>query len=139
MQTPILARKYKSWGDHEFESFQAMLEEHVGEDAKDAAARSSVHQLLRKGLRSEKDVSDAMHWSVATLRRRLTDEGVSFRRLSAEVRSSQLQNLLATETPIGDIAEKMGFSDDRSLRRFCRDNFGQPPSQYRRLLRGMKA
>jgi len=139
MRAPILAQKYKAWGDQEFESFRAMLEEHDEPDRTRAATGLSVRRHLRKGLRSEKDVSDAMHWSVATLRRRLTDEGVSFRRLSAEVRSAQLQDLLATETPIVDIAEKLGFSDERSLRRFCRDNFGQPPSQYRRLLRGMKA
>ncbi|MEI9996711.1 MAG: helix-turn-helix domain-containing protein [Rhizomicrobium sp.] len=139
MQAPILAQKYKAWGDQEFESFRAMLEEHDGQALDGAATGFSVRQHLRKGLRSEKDVSDALHWSVATLRRRLTDEGMSFRRLSAEVRSAQLQDLLATETPIADIAEKMGFSDDRSLRRFCRDNFGRAPSQYRQLLRGLKA
>ncbi len=138
MKAPILAQKYKAWGDHEFESFQSMLEEHRDRGEGDAGTRFSVRQLLRKGMRSEREVSDVMHWSVATLRRRLLDEGVSFRRLSAEVRRSQLQDLLVTDTPLTDIAEKVGFSDDRSLRRFCSDNFGMPPREYRQLLRGVK-
>ncbi len=139
MNAPILAQKYKAWGDQEFESFLALIHEH--DDATGPESLLEMHSMVRKhlwaGLRSQEAVSEAMHLSVATLRRRLTDEGTSFRRLSTDARRTQLQDLLATDTPIDDMAEKLGFSDDRSLRRFCRDNLGMSPRRYRQLLRGL--
>ncbi len=134
---PILPQKYTAWGDPEFESFRAMLEEDPEEDgAKSNPASAAVANLLNLGLNSERVVAERLHWSVATLRRRLSIEGTSFRQMLLQVRRTQLQNMLATDIPIADISEKLKFSDDRSLRRFCHDNFGVSPRQYRRTLRG---
>ena len=47
--------------------------------------------------------------------------------------------MLATDIPVADISEKLKFSDDRSLRRFCHDCFGVSPRQYRRMLRGQES
>jgi AraC-like DNA-binding protein len=131
----ILSKKYKAWGDHEFESFQAMLEESGSPHDAAMPIVLAVRALLQKGLRSESGVADAFHWSVATLRRHLSGEGASFRHLSTELRRDQLRDLLATDIAIVDITDKMGFSDERSLRRFCSDNFGVSPRGYRQLLR----
>ena len=136
MKAPILTQKYSAWGDREFESFLALLHEHDNEDRSDldGQAHRAVNELLRSGLRSQEDISRALHWSVATLRRRLADEGTSFRRLSAEVRRGQLLDMLATDISIEDIAAKLGLSDDRSLRRICHDSLGVSPRQYRSSL-----
>ena len=134
---PILPQKYTAWGDPEFESFRAMLEEAPEEDAASPTpASTAVEQLLNQGHHCESVVAERLNWSVATLRRRLCAEGTSFRQMLAQVRRTQLQNMLATDIPIADISEKLKFSDDRSLRRFCRDSFGVSPYQYRRMLRG---
>ena len=140
MNAPILSRKYTAWGDQEFESFLALLHER---DEINGAERSPVTRTVRAhltaGMRSEDAVSAAMHMSVATLRRRLSNEAVSFRQLSAEVRREHLLELLATDIEIEDMARKLGLSDERSLRRFCQDSLGMSPSRYRRLLRGSPA
>jgi AraC-like DNA-binding protein len=137
VNAPILAQKYKAWGDQEFESFLALLHEQDDDESNDHAeepTHRAVNELLRAGLRSQEEVSGALHWSVATLRRRLADEGTNFRRLAAEVRRNQLLEMLATDIPVEDIATKLGLSDDRSLRRVCHSSLGLSPRQYRQSL-----
>ncbi len=135
VDAPILAQKYKAWGDQEFDSFLALLHEQDDQEIDpEGQAHRAVREILRAGLRSQEEVSDALHWSVATLRRRLADEGTSFRRLSAEIRRAQLLELLATDIPVQDIATKLGLSDERSLRRVCHSSLGVSPYQYRQSL-----
>jgi AraC-like DNA-binding protein len=136
----ILPRRYGAWGDQEFESFLSLINEH--DETNDSSHRRTASHAVRRhllaGLRTQEAVSDAMHVSVATLRRRLNDEGCTFRRLSSELRREQLQGLLATGAAIDDVAEKLGLSDARSLRRFCQDSLGVSPRRYRELLRETK-
>ena len=136
MNARILSQKYKSWGDQEFESFMALLNEHDSCAPRERPnTDGAVRKAFRSGLRSQKTVARALNCSTATLRRRLANEGLSFRRLSAEAKRDELQSLLATDMPSHDIAVKLGLSDDRSLRRFCAESLGMSPGQYRRLLR----
>jgi AraC-like DNA-binding protein len=137
IDAPILAKKYKTWGDREFESFMGLIQEHdLGEPKESHATDGAVRKALRTGLRTQRNVAQALNCSPATLRRHLANEGLSFRQLSAETRRDELQHLLATDMGSHDIATKLGFSDDRSLRRFCRESLGMSPRQYRQLLRG---
>lgn len=140
VNAPILPRRYGAWGDQEFESFLSLINEHDrNADARPRTATShAVRRHILAGLRTQEAVSDALHMSVATLRRRLGDEGCTFRRISSDVRREQLQGLLATGAAIDDVAEKLGLSDARSLRRFCQDSLGVSPRRYRELLRGTR-
>ena len=134
---PILARKYKAWGEEEFESFLALLneqEERVSTHDRLSPTCDAVSLLLHSGLYSQEAVSSAMRLSVPTLRRRLKAEGSSFRRLSAGVRGAQLQHLLATDVRLEDIADRLGLSDVRSLRRVCQSTLGLSSRDYRRGL-----
>ena len=133
---PILALKYKAWGDPEFESFLDLLSEHEETAASAEKVRPVVLDLMRGGLRTQNAVSAALKWSSATLRRRLAVEGTSYRELLAEIRHSELQNTLASDISLSDAAEKLGLSDDRSLRRLCHASLGASPRQYRQSLRG---
>jgi AraC-like DNA-binding protein len=137
IDAPILSKKYKTWGDREFESFMGLLQEDdLGEPKESHPTDRAVRKALRTGLRTQRNVAQALNCSAATLRRHLANEGLSFRRLSAETRRDELQHLLATDMGTHDIAAKLGLSDDRSLRRFCRESLGTSPRQYRQLLRG---
>ena len=139
-RAPILSQKYTAWGDPEFASFRTMLEEDPEQNtAMPDPARAAVTQLLNQGLNCERVIAEHLNWSVATLRRRLSLEGTSFRQILSQVRRTQLQSMLATDIPVADISEKLKFSDDRSLRRFCHDCFGVSPRQYRRMLRGQES
>ncbi len=76
--------------------------------------------------------SQAMCISDRTLKRRLQDEGTSFRALVAEVRGRQAQELLADESlSLSDIAARMGFSDLSSFSQAFKRWFGHAPSAAR--------
>jgi AraC-like DNA-binding protein len=134
LTAPILPQKYTVWGEAEFANFVAM----VGQDgeAEVARDRGQVLAALGNGLIWQDDVAAALGLSVATLRRRLAAQGTSFRAISSEFRVARLRDLLATGMQLADIAERLGLSDDRSLRRFCVAHFAQPPAQLRRTISG---
>lgn len=134
MVAPILEQKYRAWGEAEFAAFMALLGE--AQESDEAAASPDVEaviQAFRRGHRSQDEVARSLGVSTPTLRRRLAEAGLSFRRISAEFRQVELQELLATALPTREIAERLGLSDDRSLRRFCADRLGVSPREYRRL------
>ena len=133
-KAPILDQKYRSWGEAEFSNFLALLDEEEAPQAKPRSPEAlAVINALRSGLRSQTEVAWSLGISVPTLRRRLAEAGLSFRGLSAEHRQAELRELLATDLPIQDVAERLGLSDDRSLRRFCSERLGMSPRRYRRL------
>ncbi len=136
MRAPILPQKYGAWGSQEFESFMDLLQESAEPPAGRAATAQRVRQILASSPYSQAEVAAELRLSVPTLRRRLTEEGTSFRRLAAEIRRSELQGLLTTDSRVEEIAARLGLSDDRSLRRFCHDNLGMSPRHYREFLRG---
>jgi AraC-like DNA-binding protein len=134
MGAPILEQKYRAWGEAEFGAFCALLGEAQPDDETPASPDvEAVLDALRHGCRSQGAVARSLGVSTPTLRRRLAEAGLSFRRLSAEFRQAELRELLATALPTREIAERLGLSDDRSLRRFCADQLGVSPREYRRL------
>jgi AraC-like DNA-binding protein len=73
-----------------------------------------------------------MGLSERTLKRRLQDEGFSYRVLLAEVRGRQANELLADETlSLTQIAERLGFSDLSSFSQAYKRWFGFAPSMGR--------
>ena len=133
MDAPILEQKYKAWGEAEFGNFVAMLGEDVPPERPQSSEVDAVLAALRRGLRSQSEIARSMKVSTPTLRRRLAEAGSSFRELSGAVRQAEVKELLATELPMREIAERLGLSDDRSLRRFCVERLGMSPRRYRRL------
>lgn len=78
-----------------------------------------------------------MGLSDRTLKRRLQDEGLSYRMLITEVRGRQANELLADETlSLTQIAERMGFSDLSSFSQAYKRWFGVAPSVKRYDVRG---
>lgn len=74
----------------------------------------------------------ALGFSDRTLKRRLQDEGVNFRRLLSEVRGRQANQLLADDNlTLTQIAERMGFSDLSSFSQAYKRWFGVAPSTGR--------
>lgn len=78
------------------------------------------------------DVASRLGMSGATARRRLADEGTSFR----EVRDTVFNDLARawleqTEIPVEEIAARLGYSDSFALRRFFRRLNGCSPTAFR--------
>jgi AraC-like DNA-binding protein len=67
-----------------------------------------------------------------TLKRRLQEDGTTFRALTAEVRGGQAKELLADDSLLlTDIAERMGFSDLSSFSQAFKRWYGVAPSALR--------
>jgi len=126
---PILPRRYTAWGEAEFATFLDMLAQ--GDPMPVASDHARVIEALHGGLHTQEDVAAALGISVPTLRRRLAQDNLTFRDISAEFRTRRLKDLLATQMPLAAIAEQLGLSDERSLRRFARDHLGLAPAEYR--------
>ncbi|WP_218511357.1 AraC family transcriptional regulator [Variovorax sp. dw_308] len=71
--------------------------------------------------------------SQRTLKRRLKDEGTSFRELLAASRGAMAKELLADEAlPLNEIAERLGFADLSSFSQAFKRWFGVAPGAFRR-------
>lgn len=90
-----------------------------------------VREILLARVRGQAEVAAVLGISVPTLRRRLMVEGSSFRAIKADVRRALLADGLASDRRLEDLAEDVGFSEARSLRRVAARWFGAPPSAVR--------
>lgn len=131
---PIQNMRFKAWGDAEFHSFLELMAEPDSDGGGRSAVERAVLDAMRTGLRSQEEIAGRLKCSPPTLRRRLAETGSSFRDLSAAYRAEELKALLATDLSLEEIADRLGLSDDRSLRRFSVEQLGVPPGDYRRRL-----
>ena len=78
------------------------------------------------------EVARLLQLSERTLKRRLQDDGTSFRALLIDVRKQQARELLNNRAlSLSDIAEQMGFSDLSSFSQAFKRWFGVAPSRMR--------
>lgn len=74
-----------------------------------------------------------MNTSERTLKRRLSEEGTTFRSLVMQARYEIAKELLETQAiPVGDIAERLGFSDSSSFSQAFKRWHGCGPQSYRK-------
>lgn len=79
------------------------------------------------------DVASRLTVSPQTLRRRLAEEGTSFRAISDEVRRDvAITSLVAGTESIADLSARLGFSEPSAFTRAFRRWTGDAPSAYRR-------
>lgn len=81
---------------------------------------------------SMQDVADELHLDPRTLRRRLTDEGTSFRTLVDEVRRALAERLLLEHVSIESIAHQLGYAETASFTHAFTRWTGSSPSRFRR-------
>lgn len=73
-----------------------------------------------------------MHLSARTLRRRLSEVGVSFRELSLQVRMELAKDyLLNSQLSAQEVAYQLGYSQANNFYRAFRKFYGSPPEQFR--------
>jgi len=78
------------------------------------------------------ELARILHIGVHTLERRLREEGVRFRELSAEVRHERACVLLERGAqPVTQIAYELGYGDPANFSRAFRERAGATPSEYR--------
>lgn len=81
-------------------------------------------------------IAERLHMSERSLRRRLQEEGTSFRHLADELRLRiAIKYLRETELSVEDIAAALGFSDAAAFRHAFRRWTNAAPHEYRRARR----
>lgn len=91
---------------------------------------AAVRDLIAGGVVEQTSVAQIMGISTATLRRRLTEEGSSFRRLRRDIIDQLARDLLAEGCQVASVAERLGFSDIRSFNRAFKSWNGMTPKAY---------
>jgi AraC-like DNA-binding protein len=130
--------KYRHWGAQELVEFTALLDEAARALTGPGAPPPTdiialVTAVIGPESRGEPAAARRLGMSTATLRRRLSEAGVTFRQLSSDTRRAAAARLLAsTDQSMEEVAAQLGLSDARSLRRACNGWFGMSPADYRR-------
>lgn len=103
----------------------------------DFSLSSEIQLLLGKrfneGLPSIEVAAELMHMTKRTLIRKLKEEGTSYQQIKDRLRRDKAVRLLSLNTlSVGQIAEKLGFSDSAVFARAFKAWTGASPSDYRR-------
>jgi AraC-like DNA-binding protein len=100
-----------------------------------ATTSHSVKAILHENLQHQltiDEVAGRLHCTARTLNRRLEKESLNFSQLYVATRLEAIENMLATTNlETGQIADRVGFSDIRSLRRFFKAHTGKTIQQFR--------
>lgn len=91
---------------------------------------SRVRSQLDSGLDGQGDVARALGMSVASLRRRLAEDGHDFRHLRAEMLNGRAHRLLEAGRPPDAVADLLGFTDGRSFARAFKQWNGITPTRF---------
>lgn len=90
----------------------------------------AVRDLISQGTIEQSSVALSLGISPATLRRRLTEEGVTFRELRRDVLDEAARDLIAEGMAIAAISDRLGFSDVRSFNRAFKAWHGMTPKAF---------
>ncbi|MEM0950114.1 MAG: helix-turn-helix domain-containing protein [Pseudomonadota bacterium] len=101
------------------------------------SAVDAVEQILsissEQSVPDEKRAARLLATSPRTLQRALKLEGTTFRDVRSVFVAKRAERLLATtETPINEIARKLGYSEARAFRRAFRKTTGLSPGEFRK-------
>ena len=113
-----------------------LLEQRAREKALAPRPSATVERLLLRSGNARlsiDQVAGALQLSVRTLRRRLREDGSSFRALCERIRVEIAQRLLRDQgMTVASAAARLGFSDARAFRRAYKRWLGQVPGKTRR-------
>ncbi len=89
-----------------------------------------VRTALGRGVIDQTRIAALLGVSTATLRRRLEEEGASFRDLRQEVLNEAAKKLLQKRLALTEVAEELGFSEFRSFNRAFKAWNGVTPKEF---------
>jgi AraC-like DNA-binding protein len=125
---------------HTPDSLQAFLDNAVYEliaiEHKPASTSTAIKSIisidLPSGIPSFADISDQLHMSESSLRRRLRKENTSYQALKDEVRCQiAIDKLLRDNPRVADLADYLGFTEASSFVRSFKAWTGETPVSYR--------
>lgn len=92
--------------------------------------RAKVIEAIAEGIDDQGEIARRLGLSIATLRRRLADEGATFRELRSIALNESAVAMLSQGRPIGDVAEALGYVDIRSFSRAFKAWNGVTPAAF---------
>ncbi len=107
-----------------------LIDRRAREPSRPRSFTERTREILERGQHHQLDVARALCVSVATLRRRLEEEGVTFRALRQEVLNETAKTLLNRGEWSGEVAQTLGFADFRSFSRAFKSWNGVTPAGY---------
>lgn len=90
-----------------------------------------VVDLVKDGVTRQAEVAKALSISVATLRRRLAQEEISFRDIVLEDRHQAARRFLSDGQTVNLVSDRLGYSDIRAFNRAFKKRFGITPAAFR--------
>ena len=98
--------------------------------------RAHMAALLSQDKARLADVAQAMNMTARTLQRKLSDVGASYQQVLDQVRRDMAEQLFRDEQlTLTDVAFLLGYSEQSSFNRACRDWFGTTPALQRERAR----
>lgn len=91
-----------------------------------------TEELISEGLETQQAVANAFGISVATLRRRLSEEHTSFRDLLLNHRMDRADTLLTRGASVTEVSDQLGYSDVRAFNRAFKKLRGISPAVFAR-------
>ncbi|MFE3193600.1 AraC family transcriptional regulator [Nocardia sp. NPDC059240] len=88
--------------------------------------------VRRGGIAAQPEVAADLTLSVRTLRRRLADEGTTFREVSEETFGLLAEELLDAGLTVEQVAERLGYSTASAFTHAFKSWKGEPPGRYTR-------
>lgn len=92
-------------------------------------------EIVAEGCVQQDKVADRLGVSVATLRRRLTDEAASFRELVHQARFERAKAMLDQGRSVSQVSEELKYSDIRAFNRAFKKWTGMTPAAFARANR----
>ncbi|MEM6556503.1 MAG: helix-turn-helix domain-containing protein [Pseudomonadota bacterium] len=102
-------------------------------DGRSIVAR--VRELIEDGHIYQENVAARLEISVATLRRRLSDEDTSFRALLHKIRFEEAKAMLERGRSVNQVSEQLDYSDIRAFNRAFKKWAGQTPAAFAKTIR----
>ena len=85
------------------------------------------------------DIANMLAMHPRSLQRKLDEEGTSFEQIRDKLRQQLLLQYLAdSKASMSQIASVLGFSEQSTLRRACKNRFGVTPRQLKKLRSGLQ-
>lgn len=104
--------------------------EPAGEDL-ESSLRQALRTLICGGLPSQDVVGEILGTSGRSLRRRLTEEGTTWRAMVEDVKLGKAPELLQPgNASVWQVAQELGYSDPAHFTRFFRRRAGVTPSRW---------
>jgi AraC-like DNA-binding protein len=102
-------------------------------DSESERVRRIVRAHLVGGRPTAERTAAALGMHRRTMARRLADEGLTFKQLVRDLRFEMASDMLAkSNSPMAQIAEMLGYSDQTVFSRAFSRHFGRPPSHLRK-------